>query len=55
MCFWAERGRNGVEASGGARRFPTDEKAFFAPMDGFAIGDLDGAIETITTEAGQIM
>ena len=33
----------------------TDEKAFFAPMDGFAIGDLDGAIETITTEAGQIM
>ena len=33
----------------------TDEKAFFAPMDGFAIGDLDGAIETITTESGQIM
>ena len=33
----------------------TDAKAFFAPMDGFAIGDLDGAIETITTEAGQIM
>jgi hypothetical protein len=33
----------------------TDQKAFFAPMDGFAIGNLDGAIETITTEAGQIM
>lgn len=33
----------------------TDEKAFFAPMDGFAIGDLDGAVETITTAEGKVM
>lgn len=33
----------------------TDAKAFFAPMDGFAIGDLDGAVETITTAEGKVM